>query len=97
MPSDADKNLIIEIDKKLTVLISKVETDIQISSEFKAEVKSEISKLQDRVRILELTDATNSNVMTGFIQVRNTLIKAFVGIAMATLMAAYAMLTTKGL
>ena len=97
MPSDADRGLIVEIDKKLTVLISKVDTEIKISTEFKSEMKSEVGKLQERVRALELTDATNANVMTGFLQVRNTLIKAFVGIAVTTLLSAYVLLTTKGL
>jgi hypothetical protein len=97
MPNDADKNMIIEIDKKLGILISKVEDDIKASSEFKSEVKTEISKLQERVRALELTEAGNEAIMSTFVQVRNTLIKWFVGIACATLAGAYVLLTTKGL
>jgi len=97
MTDNEDKNLIIEIDKKLTVLISKVDTEIKLSTEFKTEMKGEITKLLERVRGLELTDATNANVMSGFIQIRNTLIKSFVGIAVATLLSAYVLLTTKGL
>ena len=96
MTDYADKNLIIEIDKKITVLIDKVDTEIRIGTEFKKEVKSEIAQLQKRVRALELTDATNANVMDGLLNVRNTLIKSFVGIAVAALMGAYVLLTTKG-
>ena len=95
MPNETE--LIIEIDKKLGILINKVDTEIKMSSEFKSDVKAEIATLQDRVRSLELTDATNANVMTGFIQIRNTLIKSFIGIAVMTLLSAYALLTTKGL
>ena len=96
MADYADKNLIIEIDKKITVLIDKVDTEIRIGTEFKQEVKGEIAQLQKRVRALELTDATNANVMDSLLNVRNTLIKSFVGIAVAALMGAYVLLTTKG-
>jgi len=97
MPNDADKNLIVEIDKKLSILTNMVETEIKQSSEFKSEVKGNISELQNRVRALEITGAGNEAILTGFTQVRNSLIKWFIGIACTTLLGAYVLLTTKGL
>ena len=89
-----DRSLIVEIDKKLGILIGKVEAEAKISHEFKGEVKTEISKIQDRVRTLELTDATNSSAMESFTQIKNSLIKWFVGIAGAAILGSYVVLST---
>lgn len=55
MPNDAeDRNLIIEIDKKLGILINDVNREMKSNDEFKVEIKKTIDSTQTRLREIEI-------------------------------------------
>lgn len=54
MPSSEESKLITNIDKKLDVLISKVDIEIESNKSFKSDIKSEMTTVHDRIRVIEL-------------------------------------------
>ena len=79
MQERSDTRLIIEIDKKLGILIHAVESESKINAEFKAETKIDLTALQDRVRMIELWKSGAEINQEDFKQVKNSIIRWLVG------------------
>lgn len=100
MPNDADKNMIIEIDKKLGILISRFDQEIKSNDEFKAEVRSTIDDTQTRLREVEIWKSKTEVKQEDEKFVKQTVIKWVVANILTTAAAVVGivyLLTTKGL
>jgi len=90
MPSAEESRLIANMDKKLDILISKVEIEIDANKGFKSDVKAEVSQIQDRIRVMELWKSKMEVNQDDFKLVKQSIIRWVVSGMLTSVIAALA-------
>ncbi len=90
MPSNDESRLITSMDKKLDILISKVDMEIEANKGFKNDVKGEVSKIHDRIRGLELWKSKMEVSQDDFKLIKQSIIRWVVTGMLTSVMAAIA-------
>ena len=90
MPSAEESRLIANMDKKLDVLISKVEIEIDANKVFKSDVKSDVTSMQDRIREMELWKSKMEVNQDDFKLVKQSIIRWVVSGMLTSVIAALA-------
>ena len=90
MPSAEESRLILNMDKKLDILISKVEIEIDANKGFKTDVKAEVSQIQDRIRVIELWKSKMEVNQDDFKLVKQSIIRWVVSGMLTSVIAALA-------
>ena len=90
MPNAEESRLIANMDKKLDILISKVEIEIDANKGFKSDVKAEVSQIQDRIRVMELWKSKMEVNQDDFKLVKQSIIRWVVSGMLTSVIAALA-------